>query len=57
MNEQDFTNIFIATFLTTWCATNYEDYCIRGKQEDLGKPPVEDAVFLAAEAWHEYDKD
>jgi hypothetical protein len=38
-------------FLATWAATNYTDYCMNSQQEQLSNPPVEDAVFLADEAW------
>jgi hypothetical protein len=53
MDEKEFKSTFIATFLASWCATNYSDYCINGKQEALSRPPVEDAVFLADKAWIE----
>jgi len=51
MTESTFKQIFIATFLASWCASNYEQYCMLGKQGELSKPPVEDAKHLADEAW------
>tara|TARA_B100000700_G_scaffold138442_1_gene154485 strand:- start:1195 stop:1491 length:297 start_codon:yes stop_codon:yes gene_type:complete len=49
-----FKNNFITKFLATWTAKNHEKYCMEGRQEELKKPPVEEAVFLADEAWKEY---
>lgn len=60
MNEKTFKENYISTFLASWAAQNYEDYCILGKQEDLKKPPIEDAVYLADCAWNvflEFEKD
>lgn len=51
MDEATFKATFIATFLATWCVANYDDACMRGEQERLNKPPVEDAKYLAARAW------
>jgi hypothetical protein len=51
MNEEQFKQQFIVTFLATWAATNY-DFCVsHGQHERLGNPPVEDAEFLADRAW------
>jgi hypothetical protein len=49
--EQDFKDQYQVTFLASWTASNYNDYCINGQQEALSHPPAEDAIFLADEAW------
>lgn len=54
MNEQEFKRHFVATFLATWCANNYNDCCATGQHDMLSNPPVEDAKFLADEAWEKY---
>jgi hypothetical protein len=54
IKEDKFKENFISTFLATWTANNYDNYCIQGKQEDLEHPPVEDAIFLAESAWKKY---
>lgn len=51
MSEEEFKNMFIATFLASWCAKNYEQFCMESRQESLSNPPAEDAIFLADEAW------
>jgi hypothetical protein len=56
MEKKAFRENFISTFCATWCANNYLQYCMEGKQKELGKPPVEDAAFLADEAWEHYKK-
>lgn len=56
MNESQFKDNYIATFLATWTATNYEEFCMQGWHERLEKPPVEDAMYLADKAWEEYLK-
>jgi len=53
-DEQEFKANFVTTFLATWCANNYDDACMMGEHERLNTPPVEDAEFLAAEAWKHY---
>jgi len=52
MNEKEFKNSFVSTFLATWSANNFEKCCSTGTQERLSNPPVEDAFFLADEAWN-----
>lgn len=54
LDEQRFKEQFIASFLASWCAVNYTEYCVQGAQKLLGKPPVEDAIHLADEAWKHY---
>ena len=56
MDEKTFKENFISTFLATWTANNFNDYCMRGKQEDLENPPVEDAIYLADKAWIRYSR-
>lgn len=47
MNKKEFKQNFITTFLATWVANNYDDYCSRDKHELLENPPIEDAEYLA----------
>lgn len=42
---------FIASFLAAWVASHYDMACARGEHDRLSNPPVEDAQFLADEAW------
>lgn len=53
MNKRQFKTIFVANFLSTWCANNYDEFCSTGKHKQLNHPPVEDAEFLAEQAWKE----
>jgi len=53
MDEKTFKAQFIATFLASWCAAHYDEYCMRDMHGQLEKPPVEDAAFLAGTAWTE----
>ena len=52
MNKKEFIEQFTTTWLATWSATNWADYCIKDMHEKLMKPPVEEAFFLANEAWN-----
>jgi hypothetical protein len=57
-NNNNFKEVFAATFLASYTAKRYDDYCSRGLQEELSKFPVEDAEFLARgaeEQWSEYN--
>ena len=54
--EKLFKSQFIATFLASWCANNYEAACDSDNHEALYTPPVEDAEFLADQAWAHYMK-
>ncbi len=56
MEEDKFKETFAATFLATWCATQYDHACAMGIAERLEKPPVEDAIYLADTAWAEMQK-
>ena len=46
-DEHAFKLQFISNFLSTWCANEYKDACMRGEQERLEEPPVDNAQFLA----------
>lgn len=48
---REFKRQFAVQFLASWSAVHYMDYCARGMQESLEKPPVEDAEYLAQKAW------
>ncbi len=54
MDEDKFKANFIATFLATWVANNYDDACFNGEHERLNHPPVEDAEMLATKAYEEW---
>lgn len=49
--EQRFKEQFVVTFLASWCAHHYDDYCQRELHDELEHPPIEDAVELANAAW------
>ena len=49
--EELFKTQFIASFLAAWVANHYDMACARGEHDKLSNPPVEDARFLADEAW------
>lgn len=51
-DRRQFVREFMTTFLATWCAENYSDYCTRGLHKELRNPPVEDAEHLAHEAFN-----
>jgi len=51
MKKEEFIRAFVTQFLASWAATNFTDYCARGRQESLEDPPVEDAFFLAEKHW------
>ena len=51
MTKKEFKDQFIVNFLSTWCAINYDDCCMRGQHDRLENPPVEDADWLADKAW------
>jgi hypothetical protein len=49
-SEQEFIDRYVTTFLATYAAVTYDENCQRGKP---AQHPVEDAFFLAREAWNE----
>jgi len=52
MSEKErFLEIFVANFLSTWAANNYDAACASGEHKRLSNPPIEDALFLAEEHW------
>ena len=51
--RRTFINNFIATFLASYCAEQYDFHCQTGTKHSF---PIEDAEFLAEEAWKEYQK-
>lgn len=51
IDRDTFINTFVINFLSSWCATHFEDYCSRGLQGRLEDPPVDDAMYLAERAW------
>lgn len=54
MEETRFKETFIANFISTWMANNYQDYCSLGKPDMLVKDaPIEDAECLAQSLWDE----
>ena len=50
-HEKEFKAMFLTVFLATYCANEYPDACARGEHERLSRPPVEDAMSLADDAW------
>lgn len=46
-----FIREYATHFVAAWTARHYEDYCARDLHDELGKPPWEDALFCAEEAW------
>jgi hypothetical protein len=56
MNKQGFISSYIATFLATYAAQNYDMNCLAGKTAEQYHHPVEDAAVLADAAWKEVSK-
>lgn len=50
-DKSKFMKDFATQFLASWAASKYDDFCTRGLHEELRKPPVEDAIHMAAVAW------
>jgi len=50
-DELKFKQQFAIQFLASWTAVHYNDYCARGLEL---APPVEDAEFLADQAWEHW---
>jgi len=53
MDQDQFIEQYVTTFLATWTAKEYDSACANGQQKRLQKPPVEDAIYLARHAWYE----
>lgn len=54
MDAVRFKEVYIATFLATRVALQYDEFCFRGEAHKLGRhQPVEDAKQLADDAWDE----
>ena len=54
LTKDQFLDQFTVQFLASWCAKEYNDACLNGTQKRLDTPPVEDARFLAEQAWKHY---
>jgi hypothetical protein len=54
MNENEFKAQYALVFCATYTANRYEEYCSHGKQKDLDYQPMDDALYLADEAWRQY---
>lgn len=46
-----FIRDYATHFVAAWTARHYEDYCATDRHAALGRPPWEDALFCAGEAW------
>lgn len=53
MDKETFLNQYIVTFLASYAAEQYDFNCAHGRWHDHN---VEDAMFLAGEAWDELQK-
>jgi hypothetical protein len=53
--KEEFINNYVATFLASYSAATYDENCMGG-WERSPKPPVEDAYYLAKEAWEALKK-
>lgn len=51
MKKEEFIKLYIINFISSYTAKNYDSYCSQGRHQDLNKPPLEDARFLAEKAW------
>ena len=56
MTKKKFIDSFVANFLSSWCATHYENMCMRGEQYELYDPPIEDAYDIAENVWKNLQK-
>ena len=54
MNEQEFKDHYVATFLATYAAMHYDNACAMGQHDRLEKHlALEDAKHLADRAWEQ----
>jgi hypothetical protein len=51
ISRVDFIQQYVTNFLASYAAVNYSDHCLRGWEKF--SHPVEDASFLAEQAWEE----
>ena len=51
-DELHFKRQFAIQFLASWTAVNYREYYARGMYDELERPPVSVAAYLAQEAWN-----
>jgi hypothetical protein len=51
MNEQRFKETYIATFLASWSANNYDFACTNDRHDMFEAQPIDDAKMLADLAW------
>jgi hypothetical protein len=51
MSREAFIESFVANFLASWVAGEYNMACAHGHHERLSNPPAEDALGLAEDAW------
>ena len=57
LDEKLFKTQYVANFISTYMALNYDDDCMNGHVANREKnQPFEDAIFLAQEAWKQYLK-
>ena len=57
MNEKQFKEQYISTFLASYMASNYDFDCQNGHpNEPYNHQPIEDAIFLANKAWEQYSE-
>ena len=54
MNESDFKTAWVAAFIATWTAINYQESCATGEQTRIENPPLEDAEYLALVHWQKW---
>lgn len=56
MKKEEFVDYFVINFVSTWCASNYDKYCLYNAQEKLHSPPIEDAYDIAEAVWQKMIK-
>lgn len=57
MNEKQFKEQYISTFLASYMASRYDYDCQNGHpNEPYNHQPIEDAIFLANSAWEQYQE-
>ena len=56
MDKEQFRDQYIVSFMATYTANKYDDYCAKGWQWRLSNQPIEDAIDLADKAWKSYSE-